>query len=515
MMRSIARWSMVALAVVAMIATVGSGPRNALQAHATQPDVYQVSAGSAAFDVDGYQTGCPVDPAPCANTAIPLTSVGANNQPQTVSHAAYVEPPTLAQSVTNLNNVPVPYATQTDALCANCGAPVVHEADGNFEQDLNGRRISTGAGRAHSAADKLAAVADASNGQQTIGSPDQLTNLYNALVSDVYSQVVNRPGNPPPPKPLNSPPPCQTLGPAPSPYNSVCPSQLPQVSVMAQTGASESHSAVSTDTNGTTTDTWSDAHATQLLDGLISIALVRTEVKAVGDGTDAGTKVVSTNEVAGVCAAGNCGLTITSTGICAQGAPVCSNDPLNQSLRQAGFNVCRLSTATGQSHTTATGDAQGIVLEWHLRNTPNGGSSPDPDYYRTFGGACEAAPSVPHGTFAGVSFYVKIGRSEAQIFSNSFPACTLCNAVAPLPLPGESVLSGQPGFSSTVINNSSGGGAGGGAGRVIRVPVIPGVSASVNGLHDRRPLLLAVFGLLELVLLSNLTALALARRAPS
>jgi len=512
-MRSLARWSMVALAVVAMIATIGTGPKNALPAHATQPDVYQVTAGSAAIDVDGYQTGCPVDPAPCLNTAAPLTSVGANNQPQTVAHAAYVEPPTLAQSATNLNNIPVPYVTQSDALCANCGSPVVRDADGNFSQDLNGRRLSAGAGRAHAEADKLAAMADASNGRQTIGSPDQLTNLYNALISDVYSQVVNHPGNTPPPKPFNAPPPCQTVGPAPAPYNSVCVSQLPLVSVMAQTGASESHSSVTTDTNGTAVDTTSDAHATQLLDGLISIALIRTEVKAVGDGTDAGTKVVSTNAVNGVCVAGNCGFTITSDGICKTGAVLCSNDPLNQGLRNAGFNVCRLSTATGQSHTTATGDAQGIVLEWHLRSTPSGGSAPDPDYYRTFGSDCEPAPSVPHATFSGVSFYVKIGRSEAQVFTNSFPAV---QAVVPLvaPLTGELGVAEQPGYSSTVINNASGGGGGGGGGRVVvRVPVVPEVSASVSGLHDRRPLLLAVFGLLELVLLSNLTAMALARRS--
>ena len=44
------------------------------------------------------------------------------------------------------------------------------------------------------------------------------------------------------------------------------------------------------------------------------------------------------------------------------------------------------------------------------------------------------------------------------------------------------------------------------------LPLSSATVANLEGVKDRRPLLLSVFGLLELILLCNLTAMAMARR---
>jgi len=212
-MRVGARWVLVLLAVGAMVLVLGRGPSSTISARATQPDVYQVTAASAALDTDGYQTGSPVDPAPAVNTAVPMTSINADNTPSTNVHSAYVEPPVTAQAATQLNNVPVPYATQANALCVNCQSAVDVNADGNFTQGVDGQRLSTGGGKAHSLANQLTAVADASNGKTTIASPDQLTDFYDGVVSDLFGQFAAHSG---PPAPS-----CQAAPAPPSPLSTV------------------------------------------------------------------------------------------------------------------------------------------------------------------------------------------------------------------------------------------------------------------------------------------------------
>lgn len=540
-MRAGARWLLVLFAVGGMLFVLGHGPSSSIVARATQPDVYQVTAASAAIDTDGYQTGSPVDPAPAVNTAIPLTSIAADNQPSTNVHAAYVEPPTTAQAATQLNNVPVPYATQANALCSNCQSPVDVTADGNFAQGVDGERISTGAGRAHAVANPLAATADASNGTTTIGSPDQLTTLYDAVIGDFYTQF-NTPHPPPsplpnnpPPSQLAAPPPCQSAPAAPSPLGTVagtpppvCPGSVQPQSIVAQTGASESHTKVTTDSTGTSVDTFADLHNTQLLDGLVNVASIRTEVSGVGDGTAGGTKATATNTIGEVCVAGQCGLQITADGVCKQAAQICTNDPINNGLRSFGFNICRLNSSTGISGTTATGDAQGILLEWHLLVNPKDGSTaPDQHYYDHYKGACDSGFSIPH-TNNGTSFYLKIGRSEAQLSTKTFPS--LASSGSPGGTSGTNastpVTVSAPGSNSSTNTNTTttivspvaaSGGAGGGASiKTVRTPyAVPAGVPVLVGDKDRKALSLVVFGLLELVLLSNLTAMALSRRASS
>jgi hypothetical protein len=283
---------------------------------------------------------------------------------------------------------------------------------------------------------------------------------------------------------------------------------------------------VITDDNGTIVDTLSNLSATRLFNGLVYISSIATEVRAAGDGTAKGTTVSASNAIQGVCVNNDCHYSITADGICKQGSSSCGNDPVNQALRMQGFNLCKLNAQTAKAGTEVTGDASGLLLEWHVKNDGQGHNAPDPDYYKAFGNsACENGVAFPHDTFAGTSFYLKIGRSEGQLSAKTFPA-----------------FSG--GFSSDNNNNSitspvtggasaSGGGAaltgtGGayslGGGTPVNIPGTPGSTnrpvplssttvANLEGVRDRRPLLLSVFGLLEVILLCNLTAMAMARRA--
>ncbi len=520
-MRRGARWALItaAVAMMVLVLAIPFGGNGGGRASAAAPDVYQVVAGSSVVDTDLFQTGAPTDPAPLGNTAFPLTSVTADNQPQAEAHAAFVEPPASLQAAANLNHVQVPYPTQAEALCANCSNPVAQSADGNLDQHINGTRITLGAGHAQATATKLGATGDASNGVQTVGALDQLAGLYSGAITALYSDVINKPGQTPPPAPLNSPPACQR---APksvlSPDQQVCPAAPPPVSLVAETGGSSSHSSVLTDGGGTVVDTLSNLTATRLLNGLISIATIGTEVRASGDGTPAGTRVDATNNIQGVCVNGDCQYSITASGICKAGATVCANDPLNQALRTQGFNVCRLSSSTARVGTRVVGDAQGILVEWHVLTTRDGRNVPDPDYYRSFGdSACEPGLSNPHAGFTGTSLYVKLGRSEAQLFSDSFPAFSggvtapqspVTGVGVSAPVGGGGSVSGGGG--STGFGGSSSPGTGGG--RQLRPLGTAEVGASLDGVKDRRPLLLSVFGLLEVILLCNLTAMALSRR---
>jgi hypothetical protein len=523
-MRHGARLALVVAVVAIMVAVLAIplGTRGGGHASAAVPDVYQVVAGSSVVDTDFFQTGSPVDPSPIGNTAFPLTSVTADNQPTAEAHAAFLEPPASVQAGANLNHIQVPYPTQAEALCANCSAPVTQSADGNMDQHINGTRITLGAGHAHAHASKVGATGDASNGVQTVGALDQLNSLYTGALTALYSDVINKPGQSPPPAPLNSPPACQQ---APqsvlTPEKQLCPAAPTPVSLVAETGGSSSHSSVLTDDGGTVVDTLSSLTATRLLNGLISIAAINTEVKATGDGTAAGTRVDAGNSVQGVCVNGDCQYSITASGICKAGASVCSNDPVNQALRMQGFNLCRLNNSTARNGTRAVGDAQGILLEWHVLTTKDGKNTPDPEYYKAYGDSpCETGLSNPHAGFTGTSFYVKLGRSEAQLFTNSFPAPALGGdgtLLAPVtgttgsaPAGGGASVSGAGGL--TGFGASAGTGAGGGGTRQVAPLGTAGVSASLQGVKDRRPLLLSVFGLLEIILLCNLTAMALSRR---
>lgn len=521
-MRRSARWALVTVATAVMVLVLAFpfGARGTEHAGAVAPDVYQVTAGSSVIDTDAFQTGV-ISPSPFLNTAFPLTGVTSNNQPLAEAHAAFLEPPQSAQAASNLNNVAIPYPTQAEALCANCDTPLSQDADGNIDQHINGNHITLGAGHAHAQSNKTTAFGDASNGVQTVGSLDQLTTLYTQAVSSFYANVVNHPGSTPPPKPLNAPPGCQ---PAPqsalTPDKQLCPAAPPVVSLLAQTGGSSSHSQVITDDNGTAVDTLSSVTATKLFNGLIYIASIATEVKASGDGTAPGTTVAATNAIQGVCVNGECGYSITTQGICKQGSSACENDGVNQSLRKQGFNLCRLSAQTAKSGSSVVGDASGLLLEWHVKNDGQGHQAPDPDYYKSFGdSACENGLASPHDTFAGTSVYLKVGRSEAQLTTKSFPGFS---------------GGGLPDQTTSTSGSATGGaastGTGGaytlGGGTPVNLGGLPStgsarqpaplgtqaVGASLEGVKDRRPLLLSVFGLLEVILLCNLTAMALSRR---
>jgi hypothetical protein len=516
-----ARWSLViaAVALMVLVLVLPFGVRGTERAGAAAPDVYQVTGGSSVVDTDTFQTGSPVDPSPLANTGFPVTSVGADNQPRSTAHAAFLEPPASLQAAGSLEQIQLPYPTQADALCANCSTPVAHDADGNLDQHLNGTRIALDAGQAHAEATRLGATGDASNGVQTVGALDQLTALYTGAVASLYANVIAKPGQTPLPSPLGSPPACQQV---PSslltPDQQLCPASPPEVAVVAETGGSRSRSSVVTGDAGTVVDTLSSLSGTRLLNGLVTIATVGTEVRASGDGTPAGTKVTATNDVQGVCVNGDCQYTITAAGICRIGAAsLCANDPVNQALRQEGFNLCRLGSSTGHAGTRVVGDAQGILLEWHVLTTSDGRNVPDPDYYRSFGESpCEASLSAPHAGFTGISFYLKLGRSEAQLYSASFPATGgVAAALPPVPsgtlAPPGATLGAPAGGGG--LTGFGGAGASGGRGAERRRPLGSAVDvASLQGVKDRRPLLLSVFGLLEAILLCNLTAMALSRR---
>ena len=516
MMRMTARLILIAVTVVGLLLVMNTGPRHTIQAHATQPDLYSVSASSAAMDTRNYDSGNPLDPAPAGNTAIPLASVTAANGPMTAAHAAFVEPPGAAQAATQLNNVPIPYPTQVDALCAACAKPVVRDADGQVAQDLDGGRVSTGAGRAHAAADKLAGLAQASNGRQSVGPLDQATNFYDALVYDLYNAVINKPGNPPPPAPVPSPP-CVPSGGLPLPGatgGQVCTSTLPEVGVLAEAGASYARTAVTTsDVDGTVVDTTANLQDVDLLDGLVSIGSIVTTVHSSSDGTAARTMVKADNTIQRVCVGGDCSFSITAQGICQQ-VQVCAEDPVNDALRSEGFNICRLGTGSTQDGTTVTASAAGVVLEWHAKAT-GGSYSPDPTYYADFGGACAPSASAPRTGFYGISSYVILGESSGQEHTDLFPTCTVCTTVVQSLQnfePGIPPIPPAPGNSTTTITNTIPGTATSGTGGTTQT-VVRTAPTAIAGLKDRRGLLLAVFGFLELILLSNLTAMALARRA--
>jgi hypothetical protein len=522
-MRQSARWALIGMAVAIMVLVLALpfGFRGTERAGAVAPDVYQVTAGSSVIDTDSFQTGV-LSPSPFLNTGFPLTSVTSNNQPLSEAHAAFLEPPQSAQAASNLNNVALPYPTQAEALCANCSTPLSKDADGNVDQRINGTRITLGGGHAHAESTKLTAVGDASNGLQTVGSLDQLTTLYSSSVASFYANVVNKPGQSPPPAPLNSPPACQQAAESVlTPDKQVCPAAPPVVSLVAQTGGSSSHSQVITDDNGTAVDTLSSVSATKLFNGLVYIASIATEVKASGDGTAAGTKVAATNAVQGVCVNNDCNYSITSEGICKQGSGACANDSFNQGLRKQGFNLCKLSAQTAKAGNSVVGDASGILLEWHVKNDGKGNSAPDPEYYKSFGdSACENGLASPHDEFAGTSVYLKIGRSEAQLTTKTFPGFTGGGFSAGAPATGGSTGTGTVAGSSGNLGGgyTLGGGTPatfGGGGGGTRPPAPLGtadVGASLQGVKDRRPLLLSVFGLLEIILLCNLTAMALSRR---
>ena len=526
-MRQGARLALVAVVAVIMVFALAlpTGLRGTEHAGAAVPDVYQVTAGSSVIDTDSFQTGV-ISPSPFFNTAFPLTSVTSNNQPLAEAHAAFLEPPQSAQAASNLNNVAIPYPTQAEALCANCDTPLNQDADGNVDQYINGSRITLGAGHAHAQSNKLTAFGDASNGVQTIGSLDQLTTLYTEAVASFYANVVNHPGSTPPPKPLSAPPGCQSAPQsALTPTKQVCPAAPPVVNVVAQTGGSSSHSQVITDDNGTAVDTLANVTGTKLFNGLVYIASIATEVKAFGDGTAAGTKVNATNAIQGVCVNNDCHYSITTEGICKSGSSSCGNDGVNKALRQQGFNLCKLNAQTAKAGNSAVGDASGLLLEWHVKNDGKGNQAPDPDYYKSFGdSACENGIATPHDTFAGTSFYLKIGRSEGQLTTKSFPGFSgglsgggSGSGTGSSGLPG--TASSGSGLTGTNGSYALGGGTpsfGGLPSTGQTRPQVPlgteAVGASLEGVKDRRPLLLSVFGLLEVVLLCNLTAMTLARR---
>ncbi|HEX3604770.1 MAG TPA: hypothetical protein VH134_02520 [Candidatus Dormibacteraeota bacterium] len=507
--------------IMIVVLSMPFGVHGTQQASAVAPDVYQVTAGSSVVDTDAFQTGV-ISPSPFFKTAFPLTSVTSNNEPLSEAHAAFLEPPTVAQAASNLNNIAIPYPTQAEALCANCSTPLSQDADGNVDQHINGTRITLGAGHAHAESTKLTALGEASNGVQTVGALDQLTGLYTQAVSSFYANVVNHPGSTPPPKPISEKPGCQQAPQsALTPDKQVCPAAPPAVSVVAQTGGSSSHSQVITDDNGTIVDTLSNLTATRLFNGLIYISSIATEVRAAGDGTAKGSTVSATNAIQGVCVNNDCNFSITAAGICKTGAVDCGNDPVNMGLRQQGFNLCKLSAQTARAGNSVVGDASGLLLEWHVKNDGKGNQAPDPEYYKSFGNsACENGIATPHEEFAGTSFYLKLGRSEAQLttrsfptFGGSFPSNDNSTAGAGTTATG----TGTTGSTGTGGSSTLGGGTPvlgpttGGAHPPVPLGSVSAV-ASLDGVKDRRPLLLSVFGLLEVILLCNLTAMALARR---
>lgn len=540
--RSSARWVLVAIAVAALLVAVQRGPRNPVTAHAAAPDVYQASAASAAQDTRNYQTGSAVDPAPAANTAQPLTSLTANNSPSTGAHAAYAEPPQTAQAASGLQNVPVPYTTQADALCVACTSPVTKDADGNTDQNLNGSRLQTGSGHAHVSAAAQQATAEASNGKQTAGADDQITNLYNAAVFDVYGQInkpapsasPGQPTVPPPPSALASPPACQSVPqPAPSSAPSVCPGVLPETGVLAQSGSSTSRATIAPDpvTGAMVLDSVATSNDNQIADGLITIGSVRVEVRGTGDGTAGNSRITATNDIQHVCVGGDCHYSITPEGICTNPGNVqaCENDPVNQSLRKNGINVCRLGTATsGDRSSTVTGSALGVLVEFHAVGTANNGYNPDPSYYDNQQGLCSPSPPTPRPGYAGLSSYTIIGEASAQLFTRSFPTCTACSAQESVPQPvsldtgGTSTVTTLPGAagSTQTITTTLGGGTGApltGTSPANRSSapgtLQPEIATSAPLGPDHRPLELAAFAMLEVVLLGNLTAISRLRRA--
>ena len=500
MMRSTARLLLIALTVVGLLLVLNTGPRAPIAAHATQPDLYSVNAMSAAMDTRNYQSGNSLDPAPVINTALPIASMTADNSPATEAHAAFVEPPGVAQAATGLENVPVPYPTQADALCSACTRPIIRDADGQVAEDFNGGRISTGGGRAHVEADQYAGVAQASNARSSVSPLDQAITLYNALITDLYNNAGGLPGAPCAPVPA----PGVVSG------NQVCTGALPDVSVLAEAGASYARTTVATDGNGTVVDTTANLQDAQLLDGLVTIGSIVTDVHSSGDGTPAHTSVRATTTVTGVCAAGDCTVSLTADGICHMVNQVCAEDPINDQLRSEGFNICRLNTGSTQSGTTSTGSAAGVVVEWHAKQDGSN-YAPDPTYYKTYGTACEPAPPAVHAGFYGLSSYTILGESSAQEHTDLAPTCTACSTgtgTGATVIPGEPPVPPIPGSSTTTITNNV---AVPGPGST-RLVAGPAGATAIAGLKDRRGLLLAVFGLLELIMLSNLTAMAMARR---
>jgi hypothetical protein len=552
-MRATARWGMVAAALAVMIAVLGTGPRAAQPVRATQPDVYQALGGSSAVNVMGFQTGSPVDPAPAVNEAFPLTSITADNGPASTAHAAYLEPPGTAQAATGLNNVPVPYATAVDAQCNACGTPRTADADGNVDLPLDGTRVQASAGRAHAQANQTAAIAAASDGEQTVAPFDQIRTLVDALAEDLYTEVINKPsspstpiaqglptppqGTPPPPvSTLLARPPCVTSPASPSSplpqalstFDTVCSDDLPFHNELVSADASDATTQVVTDTEGTVIHSSSQLDGVRLIDGLISIGTIRTDVTADGDGTAKGTTIDARTDVLHVCIGDDCSYSLTAAGICKDGESLgaCQNDQLNQSLREHGFNICRLGTSSTRHNTDTAASASGVLVEFHAMAVPappppgqlpaqiqqlipGSTYTPDPTYYGS--SLCEAAPPAPHAGWSGISVYAILGSSSAQLHTDLFPPLTstveeITNATVP-ELPASS-------STTTIINNVNGGGVYPGSTPVRAQPPSYAAVYGGNGVagHDRRPLMLTVFGLLEVILMSNLTAMARARR---
>ncbi len=525
-MRQGARLALVAVVTVIMVFALAlpTGLRGTERAGAVAPDVYQVTAGSSVIDTDSFQTGV-ISPSPFFNTAFPLTSVTSNNQPLAEAHAAFLEPPQSAQAASNLNNVAIPYPTQAEALCANCDTPLSEDADGNIDQHINGTRITLGAGHAHAQSNKLTAFGDASNGVQTIGSLDQLTTLYTEAVASFYANVVNHPGSTPPPKPLNAPPGCADAPQsALTPNKQVCPAAPPTVSVVAQTGGSSSHSQVVTDDNGTAVDTLSNVSATKLFNGLIYIASIATEVKALGDGTSAGTRVDATNAIQGVCVNNDCHYSITTQGICKSGSSACENDGVQPGAAHAGLQPLQAQRPDREGGQLGRRRLLGAAPRVARQERRPGQQGPRPrllqelrqqrlrERHRHSARQLRRHLLLPEDRAQrGPAHHQEVPglRRRLQPNGGSPPSSTGSGTAAT----GGSALTGTGGAYTLGGGTPNFGGLPSTGGARPQVPLgTERGGASLEGVKDRRPLLLSVFGLLEVVLLCNLTAMTLARR---
>ena len=524
-LRTSARWLVVILALGLMLVSLRHGPSAPVSVRAQQPDVYLATASSAATDTRTYETGSPVDPAPLVNTATPLASITADNSPRTEAHAAYSEPPGAAQAATNLENVPIPYATAAESLCVACARPVVHDAEGSATQTLDGSRIDVQGGNAHTEAGLAAATAIATNAEQRVGPLDQLAQLYDSAVADIYGALDKpaAPGLPPPvppvtvpspPPALTSPPPC--VSPPTGGIPSLCPGSAPASGSVVDTAANDARTTITVDSTGTVVDTTSAINGSRLLGGLISIASIRTEVVARGDGKPGDSKVDASNDVEGVCVLGDCSYTITANGVCKRAeaavSEACANDPINQALRGDGLNVCRLNTATSGGRTeVVTGNAAGVLVEFHAYIV-SGTRHPDSHYYDGYAGDCSSGAPVPRAHYNGDSSFTILGESSAQLFTRLLPACTICGQQA-IVAPGQT--SSEPNGGTTTSSISVGGGdavQSGGHGTPGVALGTPTLTSSGGRSGDDRPLELAALAMLEIVLLGNISTIARLRR---
>jgi hypothetical protein len=342
--------------------------------------------------------------------------------------------------------------------------------------------------------------------------------LFDAALDDVWPSL--QPGTRPP---------CRSGVPAPSmlsTFSTVCSDDLPLHSVLVATAAAEATTQVNTDTTGTQIQSTSQVDGVQLLDGVISIGSIRTQAVAQGDGSPGGTRSSLVDEVRSVCVGSDCtSYTLTAGGICVQAQTACSNNPVNKALRSQGFNVCLLGQAQSKAGTSTAATASGVLVEFHAKSVPappnpgpgvpGTGSTfiPDPDYYSSFGDApCEAAAPAPHVGWSGISMYVILGESSVQLHTDVFPSSTIPITADTTPPAFDAGGGGSSTTTvTTIVNNPNGGGVY--PGKAQSAPAkAPSLALVFGKVNDRRPLMLAVFGLLELILLSNLTAMARARR---